>query len=141
MDNDLAVVELDGVVYHLAQKTTGGEYLDLRKQAVTTGPDGKPEIDLDKYEHANLIIRLRINGERVDDAAVREIPRSHYQTLASLAIRIDNAEAGIANDFLSQHLPEFQTLQSVFEKSSTSPQSGQEASSDSEKPSSPSETG
>jgi hypothetical protein len=132
LDAAPASAEMDGVVYTLVRQTTGEDYLYVRGEARTTNAEGQPDSDGEKYEQANLLVRLRLNDQRLTQEEILALPRTHYQTLTSLAIHLDNEEASIARDFLSIHLQQFPAFRFPSETSSDSPPPGPEDSSDSE---------
>lgn len=96
--------------------------------------------DTNLYEFHNTVSRLRVAPDA--DSGVRkklkarevgELPRTHFITLSTIALQLDNEEAGKASDFLSVHLQRFPALASAWEKFSTAPANTSE-------PSTPSET-
>lgn len=117
--------DLDGVHYTLRRETTGEEYLLIRDESIGT-KDGITRLDTSRYEHANLRVRLLREGEPLEDDILKKLPRTHYQTLATLATQIDNEESGIVSDFLSGLMGEFPAYRSALAKLSDSRQSGSE---------------
>jgi len=115
--------ELDGVLYELRRETIGEEYLLVREMSVAV-KDGVSRLDPNRYEHANLFVRLLCNGEKLVEEELLKLPRTHYQTLATLAIQLDNEESGIVSDFLSPLLTDFPAYRSALAKLSGSPRSG-----------------
>lgn len=133
LDAAPASVEMDGVGYTLVRQTTGGDYLYVRTESHTTDTEGRPDINPEKYEQANLLVRLRRDGKRLTQEEILALPRTHYQSLTSLAIHFDNEESSVARDFLSTHLRPYLASRSPSETPSASPPPGPEGSSGSEK--------
>ena len=120
-------IELDGKAYALVKETLGDDYIYVKQKSIvardktTEHSDGTKVtikelvLDSDLYEHYNLVTRLRIDGERVPDETVRALPRSIYSTLNTVALKLDNEEAGKTTDFLSIAFSAFPDYKSRLE--------------------------
>lgn len=137
-DNDRSV-EYEGVTYTLVGRTTGADYIYINEYATREidievnptdeeiaaaaerGEDPpKPfktkrwQTVPSRYDFANLHCRLRVAGIKPSVEDIHKLPRPLYYTLNTIAIEVDNLEAGESNDFLSKYLQTHPVLASLL---------------------------
>ncbi len=124
--NSIVEVKPDSAADDIFEGKNASERREIIDAATKASTEYRTDSNL--YEFHNVVIRLRISPDenseiraRLKAKEVGALPRTHFMTLSTIGLQLDNEEAGKASDFLSVHLQRFPALASAWEKFSTAP--------------------